>query len=247
MSRDDDVNRQRKDEKIDSFFHLQDIRVASGDRLILKDINVDVPYVSGVGIVGLSGSGKTTMIRCLLGLIAHQGRVDFLGHEVSDTHDNIAMYRKIGVLFQQAALFNDLTVYENCTFAQSLSQGELCQPEKVDEVLKRLHLWEARNQLPRQLSGGMAHRAGLARTLVRNSECLILDEPSTGQDDDNAQVIQDILLEYQQSGGKLIVISHDYQWLKPLIQWSVLVHEGQVTYAGDKLMTIKSTQEVVGC
>lgn len=245
MSRDGKVVRPRKDEKIDSFFSLEQLNVVLGQRAILTNLDLTVPCVSGVGIVGLSGSGKTTLVRCLLGLVHYTGHIKLLGEKISTTN-NINLYRRIGVLFQQAALFNDLTVKENCAFSQELSKDALRDDVKIKTVLQRLNLWEARDLLPRQLSGGMRHRAGLARTLVRNSECLILDEPTTGQDEGNAKIIQEFLLDYQKENqGRLIIISHDHDWLKPLIQWSVLIHEGKIAYQGPKLMTMNATQGVV--
>lgn len=247
MSRDGDVLQQITDEKKDSFFSLHDVSLSYGDRIVLDHLNLDVPNVRGVGLVGLSGSGKTTLFRCLLGLQQHSGSVTLLGEKVSWQHNNIKLYRRLGVLFQKAALFNDLSVIENCVFAQELA-GEKIDVIKIEEVLVRLNLWDARDLLPRQLSGGMQHRAGLARTLVRDSKCLMLDEPTTGQDSENAFVIQELLMEYQvKNNAQLIIVSHDYFWLKPLIEWSVLIHDGTVAYEGELLMTMKSTQEVVGC
>lgn len=227
---------------------LRDVTVRDHERVILSQLCVSIPWVSGWGIVGLSGSGKTTLMRALLGLIEHEGSIDFLGHSVSDSADNRALYRRIGVLFQRAALFNDLTVQENCLFSQELSSTGLVDRLRIEQVLRTLNLWDARHLLPRKLSGGMQHRAGLARVLVRDCACLILDEPTTGQDKDNATMIQTALLEYQQEQqGRLVVISHDYAWLKPLVQWSVLIHAGHVAYEGPHLMTFKPSEEIVPC
>lgn len=234
-----------QENNIDKLLTLRDVSVISSERTILNNISVNVPMVSGLAIVGLSGSGKTTLVRCLLGLMQYSGYLNFLGEHVLYEEDNISLYKRIGVLFQRAALFNDLTVMENCFFSQELSNYSK-DKNRVEAVLRQLNLWDARNFLPRQLSGGMQHRAGLARVLVRNNDCLILDEPTTGQDEENAMIIQQVLLEYQSNKGQIIVVSHDHLWLKPLVQWSVLVSEGSIVYEGPQLMAFKPTKEIIG-
>ena len=229
----------------DGLFSFQNVSVHMGDRAILHNLTFEVPDVQGVALTGVSGSGKTTVLRVLLGLIEHTGEVQLRGEHISYESDNIAMYRKCGVLFQKAGLLNDLTVEENCIIAQELSYVSTYNPEIIHRMLKRLNLWDARHLLPWQLSGGMQHRAGLARALVRDADYIILDEPTTGQDDGNAEVIRDILRDQQAMGKRLIIVSHDHVWLKPLIQWSLLVHEGQMIYQGPLLKAIKTVQEVV--
>jgi len=239
-------HKQIKDTIKECFFSFQDVTVTVEDNTIIHPMSCDVPLVSGVAIVGSSGSGKTTLLRALLGLVAHTGAVHIMGQHIEESLDNTAIYQRVGVLFQKAGLFNDLTVEENCLIAQELSGLGSHRPDIIKYYLSKLNLWHARHLLPWQLSGGMQHRAGLARALVRQSECLILDEPTTGQDDENAHIIQNILLDYQKENtGKLIIVSHDHQWLKPLVQWSILVHEGRMAYSGPLLKAIKATQEVV--
>ena len=239
-------HKQINDTIKECLFSFQDVTVSVEDNTIIYPMNCDVPFVGGVAIVGSSGSGKTTVLRALLGLVAHTGAIHIMGQYIEESLNNTAIYQRIGVLFQKAGLFNDLTVEENCIIAQELSLlGRSC-PDLIEYYLSKLNLWHARHLLPWQLSGGMQHRAGLARALVRQAEYLILDEPTTGQDDENAHIIQNILIDYQKDNkGKLIIVSHDHQWLKPLVQWSILMHEGHMAYSGPLLKALKATQEVV--
>lgn len=239
-------HKQLKDTIDDCLFSFDSVAVSQETRVILHPMSFTVPKVAGVAVVGVSGSGKTTILRALLGLVEHAGAVEFLHHHMSFDGDNIKLYKRIGVLFQKAALLNDLSVIENCRVAQELSSSGKSDPEIIEKYLRKLHLWQARDLFPWQLSGGMQHRAGLVRALVRQSECLILDEPTTGQDAESAQAIQNVLLDYQtQHNGHLIMVSHDYTWLKPLVQWSILVHEGRIEYLGPMLKAIKATQEEI--
>lgn len=223
---------QPQEPLLESLLALENVNVFESDarqRCLLSVSALRVPKISGLGIIGLSGSGKTTLMRVLLGLLPHEGAVHFLGMEVKPDGENEVLYKRLGVLFQRAALFNDLSVRDNCVLAQELASPVFRDPGRIDDVLKRLQLWEARHRLPWQLSGGMQHRAGLARTLVRPSDCLVLDEPTTGQDAENAGLIQRLLYEYQhEHQGRLVIVSHDHEWLRPLIQWSVKVEQGRV-------------------
>eukprot|EP01041_Mallomonas_annulata_P027655 gene27655-49319_t len=151
-------------------------------------------------IIGTSGSGKTVLTKCIVGLIKpNEGSIEFDGEDLlqMDEKSKKLLRQQIGMLFQGNALFDSMTVQENVKFPldmfTKLTHGE--KLKKVDEVLERVNLKDAHKRFPAEISGGMKKRVGIARSIVLNPKYLFCDEPNSGLDPQTSMVIDKLIKE----------------------------------------------------
>ncbi len=194
-----------------------------GGRKVLDDISFDVQTGEALCILGRSGSGKSVMLRLIIGLMkADQGKVMVLGEDVA-AHDRetlSSMRRKMGFLFQSAGLFSSFSLKDNLAIPMQRLRRDVSGAEikdAVEEALRRVGLENDGNKMPSELSGGMQKRAGLARALVLKPEILLVDEPSSGLDRITAGEIDDLLLEVKtQRHATMVIVTHDIHGAKRL-------------------------------
>jgi phospholipid/cholesterol/gamma-HCH transport system ATP-binding protein len=194
---------------------FDEVSLQRGDRTIFEGLSLDIPEGKITAIMGPSGCGKTTLLR-LLGRQLHPsaGRVAVFGQQL-ETLSNAQMLgirKRIGVLFQNGALFSDLNVFDNVAFPLR-EHTRLSERHIRDLVLVRLHmvgLRGARALMPNELSGGMARRVALARAIVLDPEIILYDEPFAGQDPISMGVLCELILQINQTLGiTSVVVSHD--------------------------------------
>ena len=183
---------------------------------VLSDINLSVKKGENVVILGKSGEGKSVTIKCIAGLIQHDGgSLKVFGNEVSgmDAQALKLTRRRIGFLFQNAALYDSMTVRENLAFplqrvAKIKDRKEI---ERLSmEVLEAVGLEDSIDKMPSELSGGMRKRMGLARTLVVKPEIMLYDEPTTGLDTITSKEISNLILDMQRKyETSSVIITHD--------------------------------------
>jgi phospholipid/cholesterol/gamma-HCH transport system ATP-binding protein len=204
-------------------------------------MNLSIPKGSLTAIIGFSGTGKSVMLKHILGLYRPtSGKIEVLGRDITKmTDDELTTFRqKFGVLFQGAALFDDMTVLENVCFPLFEHRREM--PEaKVIEIastkLRQVGLEEKHfNKLPSQISGGMQKRTGLARALALDPEIIFYDEPTTGLDPILTEMVDNLILETHQhrKGMTSIMVSHDLDAAFRIADYVAMLNAGQVLLFG---------------
>ncbi len=219
------------------------------DKAVLKDINAQ--FLSGKTnlIIGQSGSGKTVLMKNLVGLLTPtSGEVLYDGRNfvAMNKHEKIRMRREMGMIFQSAALFDSLTVLENVMFPLDMFSN-LNYRERVhraQECLDRVNLSEAQQKYPGEISGGMQKRVAIARAIVLNPKYLFCDEPNSGLDPKTSLVIDELLhgitVEYDMT---TIINTHDMNSVMGIGENIIFICEGRNEWTGDKNGVITSTNE----
>ena len=220
------------------FVRLENVRFAYGERAILRDISLSIPRGKVVAIMGGSGCGKTTLLRLIGGQEkAVGGRVVVDGQDVAGLGREAlyALRRRMGMLFQFGALFTDMTVFDNVAFP--LREHTDLPPELIDDlVLMKLHavgLRGAARLMPGELSGGMARRVALARTIALDPALLMYDEPFTGLDPISLGVIGQLIRRLNDAlGASSVIVTHDIQESLQIVDYIYFISEGRVVAEG---------------
>lgn len=219
---------------------LRDVKKAFGAKKVLDGITLDVAPGESVVIIGGSGTGKSVMLKSILGiLLADSGVIEVDGEDVTHIRaaDRMAINKKFGMLFQGGALFDSLPVWENVAFG--LIQGEHMNRKdaraRANETLAQVGLSEeVGNLLPVELSGGMQKRVGLARAIAASPEIVFFDEPTTGLDPIMGDVINDLIVScVRQKGITALSITHDMHSAKKIGDRIAMLHQGKLIWVGD--------------
>lgn len=211
----------------------------SGDlHYILKGINLNIPKGKVVAIMGGSGCGKTTLLRCIGGqLKPNSGDVLVANHNVAKM-SNAELYkfrRKLGMLFQFGALFTDISVFDNVAFPlrEHTNLSEAMIKDLVLLKLEAVGLRGAANLMPRELSGGMARRVALARSVALDPDLIMYDEPFTGLDPIALSIIGDLIRRLNDAlGATSIMVTHDVQESLEIVDYVYFLAEGKVLAEG---------------
>ncbi len=226
---------------------VRDLHVQFGRQPVLRDLNLNIPRGQTVAIIGESGCGKTVFLKTMIGLVRPtQGRVHFDGQNLQDLGDKDLVQQRIrfGYLFQNAALFDSMTVGQNVAFP--LRQHKQLGDEQLQEqVLARLAEVGLPDSVvvkkPAELSGGMRKRVGLARALVLNPELMLYDEPTTGLDPIMSDVINELIMSTRRTHPVTsIVVTHDMRTARKVADRVIMLYplarqdsnEPQVIYDG---------------
>jgi phospholipid/cholesterol/gamma-HCH transport system ATP-binding protein len=213
---------------------LDDVSLAFGDRVVLQNCSLDVVEGAITCIVGLSGAGKSTIVRLLDGLVRpDDGHIYVRGQDICHLSEERLMpvRQKISLSFQFAALLDSLTVGENVALPlqehTDLSQAEI--RKVVNEALDSVGLAHTYDNLPSELSGGMLKRAGFARAIVTRPDLILYDEPTTGLDPIVTHLITETIVRLRQKlSGTAVVISHDLQSIYMMADYVAMLFEGAV-------------------
>jgi len=213
---------------------LDDVSLAFGERVVLKNCSLDIVEGAITCIVGLSGAGKSTILRLLDGLIQPQsGHVYLRGQDICHMSEEqlIPARQKISLAFQFAALLDSLTIGDNIALPlqehTKLSTAEIRQ--QVMDALESVGLDGTYNNLPSELSGGMLKRAGFARAIVTRPDLILYDEPTTGLDPIVTHLITNTIVKLRKKlNGTAVVISHDLQSIFMMADYVAMLFEGAI-------------------
>jgi phospholipid/cholesterol/gamma-HCH transport system ATP-binding protein len=212
-----------------------------GDNRVLNGVNLDADPGESLAIIGQSGSGKSVMLKCILGLVDPDGgsiRVD--GEEIvgANPRELARVRAKFGMLFQGSALFDSLPVWRNVTFA--LTQGRMVDSGRMRRIahenLERVGLdGTILNLRPSELSGGMQKRVALARAIAPRPEIIFFDEPTTGLDPIRADVINDLIVSLVEDlGVTALTITHDMASARKIAHRVAMLYQGQIIWRGPR-------------
>jgi phospholipid/cholesterol/gamma-HCH transport system ATP-binding protein len=220
--------------------------------LVLRDLTLAVTRGSTVTVMGGSGSGKTVLLRLTAGLIKpDRGRIQTLGMDITPLREEalLPVRRRMGFVFQGAALFDSLSVYENVAYPlrehASLPEAEVA--ERVHRLLARVGLHDVDGKLPAELSGGMRKRVGIARALVLGPELVLYDEPTAGLDPTNARLIRDLVegLKAEGASETAMVVTHDLEFARAVSDLIAILIDGGIAEIGPVETIVHSTQPAV--
>jgi len=220
---------------------VRGLKKSFGPKLVLDGIDLDIGESESVVVIGGSGSGKSVLVKCILGLIEPDaGSIKIGGREAMgmSAREREKLMQKFGMLFQGSALFDSLTVWENVAFG--LIQGRGMARERAKEVARQklgavglnAEVGELR---PSELSGGMQKRVALARAIAAEPEIIIFDEPTTGLDPIMADVINDLIVKcVRDLGVSAISITHDMASAHKIADRIAMIYKGRIIWAGSK-------------
>lgn len=233
------------------FIRVKDLHKRIGQQHILRGVSLEIPRGSGVAIIGGSGTGKSVFLKLVMGLIpATSGSIVVDGTEITGLSERKLgpHRRKIGLLFQDGALFDSLSVEENVAFplVEAGWKDRKKIQAKVQETLESVDLDGHLHKLPSDLSGGMRKRAALARAIITNPQGVLYDEPTSGLDPVVADSIDHLIRRTQRKLGiTSVVVTHDMKSLRVVADQVVYLREGTVYFSGTPEALFGSSDPVI--
>ncbi len=231
---------------------IVDLHKSFGSNDVLRGINLTIEEGETNAIIGKSGSGKSVLLKHIVGLIFPDKGYVKVGGEIINNSDSKKLYnirRKFGFLFQGAALFDSMTVGENIALPIIENENNFTLSElnkKISRMLDLVDLPNTENLKPAELSGGMKKRVGLARALITEPEYILYDEPTTGLDPIMSDSIDDLIKHLaDQLNVTSIVVTHDMYSVKNVADEIAMVHEGKIYFEGTPEELIKSDDLVI--
>ncbi len=218
---------------------LRNVHKAFGPKIVLDGLDLDVGVGESVVVIGGSGTGKSVMLKCVMGLLAPEaGSIKVDGEEVigMSSGDRERVLTKFGMLFQGSALLDSLPVWENVAFG--LIQGrKMARPKAKEIAMEKLAQVGMGSEVgalsPAELSGGMQKRVGLARAIAADPEIIFFDEPTTGLDPIMGDVINDLIVKcVREVGATALSITHDMASARKIADRIAMLHMGKIVWAG---------------
>jgi phospholipid/cholesterol/gamma-HCH transport system ATP-binding protein len=225
--------------RLEPVIEINNLRKSFGVQEVLRDVSLKLFDGENLVVVGKSGTGKSVLIKCIVGLLTSDGGIiNVFQKKVNglNRREFSEMRQKIGFLFQSGALYDSMTVKENLEFPLRRIRKNLTEPqikEKINEVLENVGLMEVLHKMPSQLSGGMRKRISLARTIIVDPMIMLYDEPTTGLDpvtsDEISSLINDVKKKYKTSS---IIITHDIKCALKTADRIIMLKDGMVYKEG---------------
>lgn len=207
-----------------------------GDNMVLRDINLSVNRGEVISVIGSSGSGKSTMLRCI-NLLEQPtgGEIRYLGQNIREKGFNLGDYRtKVGMVFQQFNLFGNMTALDNCVKPQMIVlKRSREEAEKIArEYIEKVGMSEYVNAKPHQLSGGQKQRIAIARTLAMNPQVILFDEPTSALDPEMVGEVLEVMQKLAKAGFTMIVVTHEMGFAREVSDRVIFMDNGIVLEEG---------------
>ena len=215
-----------------SFINIKDLYKTFGDHDVLKGINLEVNKGEVVSIIGSSGSGKSTILRCI-NLLEEPTSGDILIDGQSAIRNELSKQQlatKVGMVFQSFNLFNNMNVLKNCMIGQMtvLKRDKETAKTNALKYLNLVGMTQFINARPAQLSGGQKQRVAIARALAMDPECLLFDEPTSALDPEMVGEVLDVMKNLAKTGFTMIIVTHEMQFAKDVSDRVIFIDEGTV-------------------
>ena len=204
-----------------------------GSNEVLADISFDVAQGEVISIIGVSGTGKSTLLRCI-NLLEQptSGKIYYHGQDIMANHFDLAHYRaKVGMVFQQFNLFNNMTVLENCVVPQIrvLKRSREDAEKNARNYLEKVGMIRFRDAKPAQISGGQKQRAAIARALSMDPEAILFDEPTSALDPELIGEVLDVMKNLaRESGITMLVVTHEMSFARDISNRVIFMESGRV-------------------
>ena len=229
---------------------LDKVSKSFGPQKVLDDVTFEIPKGTAFVLLGRSGAGKSVALRHIIGLIKPDaGRVLVADHDIGSlgARDLSELRKHVGFLFQNAALFDSMSVGENVEFPlrrHTRLPGQEIR-ERARQKLAAVGLADAYEKMPAELSGGMKKRAALARAMALDPDILLVDEPSAGLDPITSHEIDELLVERKRAGTTLAVVTHNIPSARAIGDELALLHQGRIVARGTVAALDRDTQPLV--
>jgi phospholipid/cholesterol/gamma-HCH transport system ATP-binding protein len=230
---------------------LQDVRKSFGSRVILDGVSLEVRESETLAVIGHSGAGKSVLLKTIVGLLEPDSGTVLVDDQEVPRLTRAELYeirRKVGYVFQFAALFDSMSVYDNVAMGLRRIEGmtEEAIAERVRESLQRVEMEDFITRMPGQLSGGQRKRVGLARAIATRPTYLLYDEPTTGLDPVTTAVIDELILKLARELGVAgIVITHDMKSASRVANRIAFLYQGKIRFDGTPDQIATSTDPIV--
>ena len=221
---------------------------AFGSNKVLRDIDFSVSAGDVTCIIGPSGSGKSTLLRCLNMLETPSGgEINYHGTDITSKNVNVPEYRsKVGMVFQNFNLFNNMTALKNCTIGQEkvLKKSKEEAEKKALYYLEKVGMAPYINAKPKQLSGGQKQRVAIVRALMMHPEIMLFDEVTAALDPEMVREVLDTMLELAKTGSTMVIVTHEMSFARAVADRVVFIDQGEIVEEGkpDEFFTHPTTE-----
>ena len=214
---------------------IKNLKKNFAEKKVLKGININVNKGDVIGIIGPSGCGKSTLLKCINLLEKPtSGHIIFQGDDIVDNNDLEILRQKIGMVFQQFNLFENMTVLENIILAPTLLKLMSREEAKKEALilLDKINLKDKANNYPSELSGGQKQRVAIVRTLIMKCEIILFDEPTSALDPEMICEVTNLMRKIRDEGMTMIIVSHEINFIKNFCNKVIFMSDGYIVEEG---------------
>jgi phospholipid/cholesterol/gamma-HCH transport system ATP-binding protein len=232
---------------MEKILEIRNLQKSFEDKAIHRGVNFSLHRGETLGLLGHSGTGKSVLLRSLIGLeYIDEGEIFYRQQRIDNLKEEelFPIRTKISYAFQSGALFDSISVFENIAYPlfehTNLSEDDI--EARVMQILKIVNMQEARNLMPSDLSGGMQKRVGLARSMALEPDILLYDEPTAGLDPLNVEMVLEIMKRFKEQGFSGIFVTHDIAAAKKICDRFLILKEGRIYFEGN-LTSFESSED----